>query len=136
MSSVIFNTYTKTEAYNLFTNISLTGPENTNIMNSEISFTYPLKNNNAPFLNPRVNAYFEIYAAPNCISFLQHTVDGSQPIAIFSSLDKSVEFFRGLDIPTYNKNETDNLITNLNLVNYYTKNQIGTFISDINVLGC
>ena len=45
--------------------------------------------------------YFEIYAAPNGISFLQHIVDGSQPIAIFNSLDKSVEFFRDLDIHNF-----------------------------------
>ena len=54
-----------------------------------------------PFLNPRVNLHVEIYAAPNGISFLQHIVDGSQPIAIFSSLDKSVELFRDLDIPNF-----------------------------------
>ena len=38
------------------------------------------------------------------ISVLQHIVDSSQPIAIFNSLDKSVEFFGDLDIPNfYNK---------------------------------
>ena len=42
------------------------------------------------------------------VSFLQNIVDGPQPIAIFNSLDKSVEFFGDLDIPNfYNKNETD-----------------------------
>ena len=30
--------------------------------------------------------------------FLQHNPDGSQPIAIFNSLDKSVELFSGSDI--------------------------------------
>ena len=34
-----------------------------------------------------------MYAAPNGISILQHISDGSQPSAIFNSLDKSVEFF-------------------------------------------
>ena len=69
------------------------------------------------FLNPRVNVYFEIYAAPIGISFLQHIVDGSQPIAIFNSLGESVELFSGLDIPDfYNKAEIDNLIINLNLI--------------------
>ena len=73
--------------------------------------------NNDSFPKPSVNMYFEVYAAPNGISFLQHIVDGSQPIAIFSSLDKSVEFFRGLDIPNfYNKAELNNWIT-ISLVN-------------------
>ena len=85
----------------------------------EPSLTYPLKINNEPFLIPRVNGHFEIYAAPNGISFLQHNSDGSQPMAIFKSLDESVDLFGGLDIRNfYNKNETDNLITNLILVNY------------------
>ena len=50
-------------------------------------------------------------------SKLQHISNGSQPIAIFNSLDESVEFFGDLDIPNfYNKTEVGNLITNLNLV--------------------
>ena len=93
LSSLILNTYTKTEVDNLLTNINLTGSENIDITNNQISLTYPLKINNEAFLNPRVNGYFEIYAAPNGISILQHISDGSQPIAIFNSLDKSVEFF-------------------------------------------
>ena len=57
-------------------------------------------------LNPRINDYFEIYSAPNGISFLQHNSDGSQPVAILNSLDKSVEFFGNIDIPDfYNKTE-------------------------------
>ena len=56
-----------------------------------------------------------MYAGTSGITFLQNTVDGSQPIAIFNSLDKSVEFLGDLDIPNfYNKTEVDNLITNLN----------------------
>ena len=78
---------------------------------------------------------FEMHAAPNGISILQHISDGSQPIAIFNSLDKSVEFFSDLHIPSfYNKAEVDNLITNLNLVNYYTKSQVGAIISNINLV--
>ena len=88
-----------------------------------------------PFLNPRVNVYFEMYAAPNGISILQHISDGSQPSAIFNSLDKSVEFFGDLDIPNfYNKTEVDNLTTNLNLVIYYTKNQVDALTSNINLV--
>ena len=67
-----------------------------------------MKINDEMFLNPRVNCYFEIYSAPNGISFLQHNSDGTQPIAVFNSLDKGVEFFRDLDIPNfYNKTEVD-----------------------------
>ena len=88
-----------------------------------------------PFLNPRVNGYFEMYAAPNGISILQHISDGSQPIAIFNSLDKGVEFFGGLDIPNFcNKAEAGNLITNRNLLNYYVKNQVDTLLSNINLV--
>ena len=65
--------------------------KNTNITNNGISWTYPLKTNNEPFPNPRVNDDFEIYAAPYDISFLQHIVGGSQQNAIFNPLDKSVE---------------------------------------------
>ena len=76
-----------------------------------------------------------MYAAPNGISVLQHISDGSQPIAIFSSLDKSVEFFGDLDIPNfYNKAEVGNLIANLCLVNYYTENQVVALISNINLV--
>ena len=58
-----------------------------------------------PFLNPRVNDYFEMYAAPNGISILQHLSDGSQPIATFNSITKSIEFFCDLNIPNLqNKN--------------------------------
>ena len=64
-----------------------------------------------------------------------NTVDGSQPIAIFNSLDKSVEFLGGLDIPNfYNKAEVRNWIANLNLVNYYTKDQVDALIPDINLV--
>ena len=98
------NAYTKTEVSNLLANIDLTGSENINITNNQISLAYPLNINNEAFLNPRVNVYFEMYAAPNGISILQHIPGGSQPNAIFNSLDKSVEFFGGLDIPDfYNK---------------------------------
>ena len=70
-----------------------------------------------------------MYASPNGISILQHISDGSQPIAIFNSLDKSIEFFGDLDIPNfYNKTEIVNLIANLNFVDYYNKNQVDALI--------
>ena len=66
-----------------------------------MSLNLPLKINDEIVLNPRVNGYFELYAGTSGITFLQNIVDGSQPIAIFSSLDKSVEFFGDLDIPNF-----------------------------------
>ena len=94
LPSLILNTYTKTEANNLLTNINLTGSENIDINNNQVSLTYPLQVNNEACLNPRVNGYFEIYAAPNRISLLQHIPDGSQPIAMFNSLEKCRIFRR------------------------------------------
>ena len=85
-----------------------TGSENIDITNNEIPLSFPLKINDEIVLNPRVNCYFEIYSAPNGISFLQHNPNGSQPLAFFNSFDKSIEFFGDLDIPNfYNKTETD-----------------------------
>ena len=54
-----------------------------------------------PFLNPRVNGYFEMYAGTSGITFLQNIVDGSRPIAVFNSLDKSVEFLGGWTYLTF-----------------------------------
>ena len=69
---------------------------------------FPLETSDEIVLNPRLNCYFELYAGTSGITFLQNTVDGSQPIAIFNSLDKSVEFFCDLNIPNhYNKTEID-----------------------------
>ena len=58
----------------------------------------------------------------------------SQP-PFLNSLDKSVEFLGGLDIPNfYDKAGVGNLITNFSLVNYYTKNQVDALISTINLV--
>ena len=62
------------------------------ITNNEISLNFPLKINDEIVLHPRLNGYFELYAGTSGIPILQHISDGSQPIAIFNSLDKSVEF--------------------------------------------
>ena len=76
-----------------------------------------------------------MYAGTSGITFLQNIVDGSQPTAIFNSLDKSVEFLGDLDIPNfYDKAKVGNLKANLNLVNYYTKNQVDALIYDINLV--
>ena len=128
-----------------------TGSENIDITNNAISLNFPLEINDEIILNQRVNGYFEIYSAPNGISFLQHNSDGSQPVAIFNPLDKSIEFFGDLDIPnfynkteidaiddelsalilnTYTKTEVGALISNTNLTDYYTKTEIDTTLSD------
>ena len=88
-----------------------------------------------------------MYAGTSGFSFLQNILDGSQPIAIFNSLGKAVEFFGDLDIQnhynkteidavgdelpaltlnTYTKTEVDALISNINLTNYYTKTEVDT----------
>ena len=54
------------------------------------------------------NVYFELNAGASGFAFLQNIVDGPQPIAIFNSLNKSVESFGDLGMPNfYNKNEID-----------------------------
>ena len=85
-----------------------TGSENIDITNNDISLRLPLKINDEMSLNPRVNGYFEMYAGTSGFIFLQNIVGGSQPIAIFNSLDRSVEFFGELGIPNhYNKTEIE-----------------------------
>ena len=80
---------------------------------------------------------------------------GPQPIAIFNSLDKSVEFLDDLDIPkyynqneidaigdelpalvldTYTKTEVEALIFNINSTDYYTKAEIDTTLSDYSTI--
>ena len=45
---------------------------------------------NEVVLKPRVNCHFELYAVSSGFTFLQNIVDGSQPIVIFNSLNKSL----------------------------------------------
>ena len=143
----LYDTGTNTSTY--------TGSENIDITNNEISLNFPLKINDEIVLNPRVNYYFGLYAGTSGMTFLQNTVDGSQPIAIFNSLDKSVEFFGNLDIPnfynktevdaiddelsalilnTYTKPEVEALISNINLTDYYTKTEIDTSLGDYSTI--
>ena len=112
-----------------------TGPENIDITNNEISLNFPFEINDEIVLHPRLNGYFELFAGTSGITFLQNIVDGSQPIAIFISLDKSVEFFGDLDIPNhYNKTEVDAICDELPalILNTYTKPEVGALISNIN----
>ena len=102
-----------------------------------------------------MNCYFEPYAGTSGITFLQNIVDGSQPIAIFNSLDKSVEFFGNLNVPnfynktevdaiddelsalilnTYTKPEVEALLYNINLTYYYTKTEIDTPLRDYSTI--
>ena len=85
-----------------------TGSENADITDNQISLNVQLKVNCGLVLNPRLNVYFELHAGTSCFSFLQNIVDGSQPIVIFNTSDKSVQFFWDLDIPNfYDKAEID-----------------------------
>ena len=143
--------------YDTGTNSSTyTGSENIDITNNEISLNFPLKINDEIVLNPRAyGIQFEMYAGTSGISFLQNISDGAQPIAIFNSLDKSVEFFGELDIPnfynktevdaiddelsalilnTYTKPEVEALISNINLTDYYTKTEIDTSLGDYSTI--
>ena len=94
-----------------------TGSENIDMTNNEISINLLLKINDEIFWNPRLNYYFEIYAGTSGITFLQNIVDGSQPIAIFNSLGKSVEFFGNLDI-----------------LNFYNKTEVGAIDDELSAL--
>ena len=77
-----------------------------------------------------------MYDGTSGFTFLQNTVDGSQPIAMFNSLGKSVEFFGELDIPNlYNKTEIDAIDDELSalVLNTYTKTKVEALISNINL---
>ena len=76
-----------------------TGSEHIGITDNQISLKFPIQINDEIILNPRLTVYFELHAGTSGFSFLQNIVDGSQPIAMFNYLDKSVEFFGDLDIP-------------------------------------
>ena len=74
-----------------------------------------------------------MYAATSGFAFLQNQQDGTQPIAIFNSLDRSVEFFGDLGIPNfYNKTEIDAIAFNGNLSNYYNKTEVDATVANIN----
>ena len=134
LTASILNTYTKQEVDTLLTNTNLTGSGNIDITNNQISLSFPLKINEEIVINRRAcGIQFEMYAATSGFAFLQNIVDGAQPIAIFNSLHKSVEFFGDLDIPNfYNEAEVDTLLSNVSLTNYYTKTQVDTLIYNIN----
>ena len=91
------------------------------------------------------------YAGSSGFNCLQNIVHGSQPIAVFNSLNKSVKLFGDLDIPnfynkasvdiliadiyddTYIKTEIDTLFSNIGLSNYYIKSKIDTLFSNIDL---
>ena len=115
-----------------------TGSENIDITDNQISLSFPLKINDEIVSDPRLNDYFEMYAGTSGITFLQNTVDGSQPIAMFNSLNKSVEFFGDPDIPNFhNKTEVDAIDDELSalILNTYTKTEVEALISNINLTG-
>ena len=74
-----------------------------------------------------------MYAATSGFALLQNQQDGAQPIAIFNSLDKSVESFGDLDIPNfYNKTEIDAIAFNGNLSSYYNKTEVDAIVANMN----
>uniref|UniRef100_UPI00404B2DF6 hypothetical protein n=1 Tax=Flavobacterium sp. TaxID=239 RepID=UPI00404B2DF6 len=113
-----------------------TGTENINITNNQISLNFPLKINDEIVMHPRAyGIQFELYAGTSGFAFLQNQQDGAQPIAIFNSLDKSIEFFGNLDIPNhYNKSSIDTLFSNIDLSSYYTKLEIDDIDNELSTL--
>ena len=112
-----------------------TGSEHIDITNNEISLRCPLEISDEIVLNPRLNCYFELYAGTSGFTFLQNIADGSQPRAIFNSLDKSVEFFGDLDTPNFsNKTEIDAIGDELSALiwNTYSKTEVEALICNIN----
>ena len=109
---------------------SYTGNENIYITDKQISFKFPIKINDEIVLDPRAyGIYFELYAGTSGISFLQNYRDGSEPLAIFNSIDKSVDFFGDVNIPNYyNKEEIDTIGDELPalILNTYTKTEVDT----------
>ena len=77
-----------------------------------------------------------MYAATSGFVFLQNQQDGAQPIAIFNSLDKSVEFFGDLDIPNfYNNTEINSMLAgggSTDFSNKYNKTEVGATVANIN----
>ena len=121
-----------------FSSYTYTVSEHINITNNQISLTFPLNINAEVVLNPRLNGYFEMYAGPSGFTFLQNTVDGSQPRAIFNSLDKSVEFLGDLDIPNfYIKAEIDAFGDELSplVLNTFTKPEMNNLFTNLNSTG-
>ena len=73
-----------------------------------------------------------MYAGTSGFAFLQTQQDGGQPIAIMSSLDRSIQFFGDVGIPNhYNKTEIDAIVANSNPSNYYNKIEIDAIVSNI-----
>ena len=67
-----------------------TGSGNIDITDNQISLKLHITINDEVVLNPRLAGYFELYAGTSGFTFLQNIAEGSQPIAIFNSLYKSV----------------------------------------------
>ena len=66
-----------------------TGSGNIDITDNQISSTFPINMNDEIIVNPMLNGYFELHAGTSGFSFLQNIADGSQPITVFNSLNKS-----------------------------------------------
>ena len=70
---------------------------------------FPLNINDEIVMSPRAyGIQFDMYAGTSGFAFLQNQRDGAQPIAIFNSIDQSVEFSGDVNIPNFcNKSEID-----------------------------
>ena len=85
-----------------------------------------------------LNVCFELHAGTSGFSILQNIVDGSQPIAIFNSLDKSAEFSGDFDIPNfYNTNQIDAIGDELSplILNTYIKTEVEILLTNISLTG-
>ena len=71
-----------------------TGSENIDITYNQISLKFPIKINDDMVSNPMLHGCFELHAGTSGFSLIQHILDGSQTIAIFNSLDKSIKLLR------------------------------------------
>ena len=127
------NYYDKVATDSLLANQLYTNSENIDITNNQISLTFPLTVHGEIVMNPRSGGVFvEMYAGTSGFAFSQNVNDGGQPIAIFQSLDRSIEFVGDCDIPNhYNKIELYSLIANINFSNHYNKAEMDLIVSNI-----
>ena len=72
------------------------------ITNNQISLPFSIKVNDEIVMHSRAyGIQFEMYAWTSGFAFLQNQQDGAQPIAIFNSLDRSIEFFGDCYTPSH-----------------------------------
>ena len=115
-----------------------TGSENINAANNEISSTFPSKVNDEVVFKSKVKLIFRIKCWNIRFYFSTTHRRWFQPIAIFKSLDKSVEFAGGLDVPNfYNNIEIDAIGDELPslVLNTYIKTGVDNSITNSSLTG-